>query len=78
MAIQSIHSHWRAARTPFITTNQREGREMELNFEKMLRIVTGHGYRGYIGIEYEGHKQSPDEGVLETKRVMEAIRRNLS
>ena len=43
----------------------------------MMRIVLEGGYRGYVGIEYEGQKHSPREGILKTKNVLEAVRAEL-
>ncbi|MEN8158034.1 MAG: sugar phosphate isomerase/epimerase, partial [Bacteroidota bacterium] len=28
------------------------------------------GYRGYIGIEYEGSRLSEDEGIMATKKLL--------
>ncbi|MEM8971688.1 MAG: sugar phosphate isomerase/epimerase family protein [Pseudomonadota bacterium] len=31
-----------------------DGSHKEFDFARMMRIVLGHGYRGYVGVEYEG------------------------
>jgi sugar phosphate isomerase/epimerase len=31
-----------------------DGSHKEFDFTRMMRIVLGHGYRGYVGVEYEG------------------------
>jgi hypothetical protein len=44
----------------------------------MMRIVIESGYRGYVGIEYEGEKLSEPEGILATKALLERVRARLS
>ena len=44
----------------------------------MMKIVLSAGYRGYVGIEYEGGKLSEAEGVLATKKLLETVRDELS
>jgi sugar phosphate isomerase/epimerase len=46
------------------------GNETETDFLRMIPIVLRSGYRGHIGIEYEGSVLSPDEGILATKRLL--------
>jgi len=47
-----------------------EGNEVDKDFYRLLRIVKDAGFRGYIGIEYEGRDLSPDEGVMATKNLL--------
>jgi hydroxypyruvate isomerase len=44
---------------------------VETDYSKMLQIVKTAGYTGYIGIEYEGTKLSPEEGIRATKALLE-------
>lgn len=53
------------------------GNEKNINYEKMLRIVVGSGYRGYVGIEYEGENLNEYEGIIKTKTLLEKIRTEL-
>ena len=39
-----------------------EGNETQTDYLKMMKIVLDAGYRGYVGIEYEGGKLSEPEG----------------
>ena len=48
-----------------------EGNEVHTNFDRMMKIVKKSGYRGYIGIEYEGNDFTEDEGIMLTKRLLE-------
>ncbi|MFG0285334.1 MAG: sugar phosphate isomerase/epimerase family protein [Phycisphaerales bacterium JB039] len=51
-----------------------EGNETATDYRRMLKIVLGAGYRGYIGIEYEGEKLPEPEGIRATKRLLERVR----
>ncbi|MBL7828769.1 MAG: sugar phosphate isomerase/epimerase, partial [Saprospiraceae bacterium] len=50
-----------------------EGNCIETDYRKMLKIVRDGGYRGYIGIEYEGDKLSEAEGIKATKKLLERL-----
>ncbi len=54
-----------------------EGNEESIDYYRMMRIVTGSGYHGYVGIEYEGDQLSEPEGILATKRLLERVREKL-
>jgi sugar phosphate isomerase/epimerase len=54
------------------------GDEEEIDYRVMMRIVLDHGYRDYVGIEYEGDKHSEKEGILLTKRLLEKVREEMS
>jgi len=47
-----------------------EGNETAKDFYRILKIVKDAGFRGYIGIEYEGGKLTQDEGILATKKLL--------
>lgn len=48
-----------------------DGNQPKIDFEKMISIVKAAGFNGYIGVEYEGEKQSEEEGVKLTKKLLE-------
>ena len=52
--------------------------ECQLYNLRMLKIVVDAGYRGYVGIEYEGGKLSEIEGVRATQKLLERVRKQLS
>ena len=54
------------------------GNEAVIDYGRMLKIVKAAGYRGYIGIEYEGSKISEVEGIKATKLLLERIGAELS
>ena len=47
-----------------------EGNEVDKDFYKILKIVKDSGFRGFIGIEYEGRGLSQDEGIMATKNLL--------
>jgi L-ribulose-5-phosphate 3-epimerase len=51
-----------------------EGNETKIDYRRMLEIVAKAGYRGWIGIEYEGKELPEAEGILATKRLLERLR----
>jgi sugar phosphate isomerase/epimerase len=48
-----------------------EGNETESDFYRIMKIVKDAGYKGWVGIEYEGTKLSEPEGIMATKRLLE-------
>jgi len=50
------------------------GDETTIDFERMMRIVLGAGYRGHVGIEYEGARLGEADGIRATKRLLERVR----
>lgn len=55
-----------------------EGFEVHTDYRKMLEIVKEAGYKGHIGIEYEGSKLDQFEGILATKALLEKLGTELS
>jgi len=53
------------------------GNETATDYRRMLRIVTEAGYRGHVGIEYEGSELGETEGVEATRRLLERVRDEL-
>jgi len=47
-----------------------EGNETTKDFYRILKIVKDSGFRGYIGIEYEGRTLSQDDGIMATKNLL--------
>ncbi|TLD70396.1 TIM barrel protein [Phragmitibacter flavus] len=64
---------WDTGAGKFYTEDRREGRELTLDFERLIKIVVGAGYSGYVGIEYEGDKHPEEEGIKLTKQVLEEL-----
>jgi L-ribulose-5-phosphate 3-epimerase len=55
-----------------------EGNETTIDYRRMLKIVVDAGYRGYIGIEYEGRRLPEPDGIRATKKLLERLRAELS
>ena len=55
-----------------------EGNEEHTDYRRMMRIVLDAGYRGYVGIEYEGGKVDAFKGINLTKALLEQVRDELS
>lgn len=53
------------------------GNETATDYRRMLRIVADAGYRGHVGIEYEGSELGETEGVEATRRLLERVRDEL-
>ena len=49
------------------------GNEVDSDFLRIMKIVKESGFKGYIGIEYEGDKLSEDEGIKATKALLEKV-----
>jgi L-ribulose-5-phosphate 3-epimerase len=47
-----------------------KGNEVRIDYARMLKIVLDAGYRGFIGIEYEGERLSEAEGVRATLNLL--------
>jgi L-ribulose-5-phosphate 3-epimerase len=54
------------------------GNEMHTDYRRMLKIVVSAGYRGYVGITYEGASLSEKDGILTSKRLLETVRTELT
>lgn len=54
------------------------GNEVGIDYYRMLKSVKDAGYKGYIGIEYEGSTLSEEEGVKASKRLLERVGAELS
>ena len=49
------------------------GNEVRTDYYKMMKIVLGYGYNGYVGIEYEGDKHSEYDGIHLTSKLLKKI-----
>lgn len=46
------------------------GDEVEMDYVRILKTVKDHGYRGWIGIEYEGNDMEADAGIRATMELL--------
>lgn len=54
------------------------GNETSTDYAKMMKIVLGAGYHGYVGIEYEGKTLDEFAGIKATKKLLERVRESIS
>jgi sugar phosphate isomerase/epimerase len=54
-----------------------QGNEINTDYYKMMNIVLGAGYNGYVGIEYEGNELDEMAGIQATKDLLEKVRDSL-
>jgi L-ribulose-5-phosphate 3-epimerase len=55
-----------------------QGNETATDYRRMMKIVLSAGYRGSVGIEYEGSRLSEPDGIRATKRLLEKVREEMS
>ncbi len=51
-----------------------QGNEKNIDYFRMMKIVLDAGFRGYVGIEYEGEGLSQPDGIIATKKLLERVR----
>ncbi len=56
----------------------KEGNETKTDYVKMMKIVLDAGYRGYVGIEYEGGKLGEHAGIKASKKLLVKVREELT
>lgn len=54
------------------------GNEVKTDYPRMMRIVLDAGYRGFVGIEYEGDGLSEREGIRRTLELLTRVRAHLA
>ena len=50
-----------------------KGNEVKIDYVKLLKIVKDSGFKGIIGIEYEGPTMSEYDGIKATKKLLERV-----
>jgi len=50
-----------------------KGDEVQTDYLKAMKLVTAAGYKGYVGVEYEGKAHSEHDGIMATKKLLERI-----
>lgn len=53
-----------------------KGNETKIDYYKMLKVVKKAGYRGYVGVEYEG-EEDEDVGIMKTKNLIQNVMRSI-
>lgn len=55
-----------------------DGNETNTDYKRIMDIVRVAGYRGFVGIEYEGSKLDEFAGIKATKTLLERVRGELA
>lgn len=55
-----------------------QGNETKIDYAKMMKIVLDAGYKGFVGIEYEGKKLDEYAGIHATKKLLVKVRKQLA
>jgi L-ribulose-5-phosphate 3-epimerase len=50
-----------------------EGNEANMDYYRIMKIVQVSGFKGYVGVEYEGSVLSEKEGIIATKKLLEKV-----
>ena len=48
-----------------------DGEQPKLDYKRLLNIVKKSGFKGYIGVEFEGNTQAEEDGIRKTKALIE-------
>ena len=48
-----------------------QGEQPLMDYKRLIGLVKAAGYKGYIGIEFEGNTQPEEEGIRKTKALLE-------
>ncbi len=54
------------------------GEETQSDYMRIMKIVKDAGYRGYVGIEYEGNQLSEEAGIIATRELLIKVGKALS
>ena len=57
--------------------NHDRGDDDVTDYRKMMRIVVDAGYRGYVGIEYEGSVLEELPGIRKTEQLLRRVHREM-
>lgn len=55
-----------------------QGNETQKDYRRLMKIVLDHGYRSWVGIEYEGSTLPEREGIARTKALLERVRAEMT
>ena len=47
------------------------GEQPKIDYKRLMDLVKASGFKGYIGIEFEGETQPEDEGIRKTKALLQ-------
>jgi len=47
------------------------GEQPKIDYKRLINLVKASGFKGYIGIEFEGESQPEEEGIRKTKALLQ-------
>jgi sugar phosphate isomerase/epimerase len=47
------------------------GEQPKIDYKRLIQLVKASGFKGFIGIEFEGETQSEEEGIRKTKALLQ-------
>ncbi len=47
------------------------GEQPKIDYKRLIKLVKASGFKGFIGIEFEGETQPEDEGIRKTKALLQ-------
>lgn len=50
-----------------------DGNEAKMDYYRIMNIVKNAGFKGFVGVEYEGSELSEKEGIIATKKLLEKV-----
>ena len=53
------------------------GNEINYDYKKLFTIIKDSGFKGYVGVEYEGDSIPPEEGIRLTKALLERTKKEV-
>lgn len=56
----------------------KDGNETKIDYKRMLQIIKDAGFRGYIGVEYEGGRLTEKQGIEATKELLLKVAKELN
>lgn len=51
-----------------------KGNETTIDYLRIMRVVRDAGYRGYVGVEFEGRNMEEMDGIRATQKLLERVR----
>ncbi|EKF55216.1 xylose isomerase [Galbibacter marinus] len=54
-----------------------QGNETNIDYMRVMKMVKDSGYRGFVGIEYEGSVLSEEEGIIKTRDLLLKVGKEL-
>jgi L-ribulose-5-phosphate 3-epimerase len=50
-----------------------DGDEANMDYYRLMNIVKDSGFKGFVGVEYEGKELSEPDGIVATKKLLEKV-----